>query len=104
MGLALFNLGGLLCLSGMLAWLAEFRLCQRIVRATAGREDCLTSTDTWLNTRQFRKRKKLREIVESDPDASLRNDARRALRLDVMTYALFIPGMILMAAGAWAQG
>ncbi|MBW3599577.1 MAG: hypothetical protein KY475_20185 [Planctomycetes bacterium] len=100
MGFLLLILGATLCFSGMFAHLEELRLSRRVSLATRGRPDGLTATEVWLNTRQFRKWKKLRDIAASHPDETLRSMANRALRLELLFYGLFAAGMIAMLLGA----
>jgi hypothetical protein len=104
MAVALSILGAIMVSGGMITSLIHHRICRRIVRATSSRDDALTFTDTWLNIRQFRKWTKLRRIADQDSDPLLRRDARRALQLDAMAYALFAPGMLLMLVAATFQG
>jgi hypothetical protein len=98
-----FVLGGLLCIGGIIAFGAEYRVCRRIVRLTAGRGDGLTPTEAWLNTEHFRKRLKLKNYLRNSLEPELQSEARLALRLEAVFYTLTLCGGAIMAASALFQ-
>lgn len=100
MGYVIFCLGGVLLISGLIVQLLHFRACQRIVRATSWRVDGLTWAEAFININQLRKRRKLSHLAANDVDESVRDDARRALRLETVMYSLFLPGLLLLGYGA----
>ncbi|MCA9045567.1 MAG: hypothetical protein KDA69_14670 [Planctomycetaceae bacterium] len=100
MSMVLLSTGLLLFGSGLVVYLLEYRVCQRIVQQTAGQPDALTSQEIWLNTQMFTKQKKLLRWAESEVDSTLKRDAALALRLGYTFQSLAICGMVLTAIGA----
>lgn len=96
----LFFVGGMVCTAGLLAEFFNQRACQRIVKATLERDDTLTHEETWLNTRMREKRNKLQRFAGQDDDPLVQRDAKLALKLERLKFALFFPGMVLMLIGA----
>ena len=104
LGQLAFYFGGALVLCGLIVHLRHIRLCNRVVAATSTGTDGLQAVEVWLNLSQFRKRRKLKMIVSSEPpESDLRSWASSALKLEVLFYCFIVPGMILMAIGAALQ-
>ncbi len=100
MNFAIFTIGGLTGISGLIAMLIHVHLCQRIVVATRSHAEKLESTDIWANWRQPRKMRILKNIIRCDPDAVLRAEAKKALKYEKLSYLLWVSGMVLMGLGA----
>ncbi|MEZ5940022.1 MAG: hypothetical protein R3C18_01435 [Planctomycetaceae bacterium] len=100
----LFATGLVLFGSGLVVYLLEYRVCQRIVQQTAGQPDALTSQETWDRSHEHKKVRKLKMWAQSQGDSPLKRDAALALRLHYTARALAICGMILAGIGAACHG
>ena len=92
-----------LVLVGMLAQFAGILAGAKVVRATRHRPDSLTYVDLLLNIRWSEKQRKLHRVAEHDGNEFVRRQARTALQLERIFWALFVAGaLILLVASAFA--
>lgn len=83
--------------------IAEGRVCGRIVKRVEGEADALTSKDVWIAQRQGEKMRKLSRLAEWSPDMAVRQDAREALRLGRIVFALIAAALLTLMA-QWVAG
>jgi hypothetical protein len=60
----------------------------------------LTKTEIWLSTRRFTKQRKLTVLAEHSTDATIREEAKKAIALDTQSLVLAWSGLALMIAGS----
>src|SRR4051812_2767419 len=96
-------LGGLLFVVGAVTFGVEQRTSRRIEVRTRGRADSLTGVEVWLSTRVFEKRRKLRDLANTDPDETLRKEANAALRLAALAWMFCFFGLLTLWVGASAS-
>jgi len=93
LGFVLFGTG--LVVHGM-----EQRISRRIEEKVRGQPDALTKTEIWLSTRRFTKRRKLTVLAEHSADATIREEAKKAMVLNTRSLVLAWSGLALMLAGS----
>jgi hypothetical protein len=98
-----FAIGGLFCMSAFIVYFVAHRYRLRVMRRTAGRPGAVTYTDTWLNTRYFALRRKLRYWAMAGDDDELKHSAAAALKFGDIFLALFAVSMVVMFLGALFQ-
>ena len=97
--MAIFSAGGVMLIVGLWLFVQAHGICIRIVHATTNQPGGLSRSDLW-NHRWFRKRRKLRHLVDGNDCPKVRADAVRALRVETISRLLCVGGVILMFIGA----
>lgn len=97
------HVGMILLFVGILLMVGHIGAAQKLVGEAGDDGDALTTTDTWLNTRDRDKQRKLIKIAAEHSDRDVRNEARRVLLLEVCGVSSFLAGMIvLMLCAKWS--